>query len=399
MEKLISYQNNLLAQTNNKWHRHLFPVLHNENRLVGIRGLRGVGKTTMFLQYLAYEYPNKKQGLYVTADHPYFYENSLFELASEWYKYNGKLLLIDEIHKYPKWSQHLKLIYDGHPDLRILFTSSSALELYKGEADLSRRLVNYTLQGLSFREYLELNHGLSFKVYELNDILNYHDDITTEITKNVKILPLFEQYLKKGYFPFAKDVPDHTLSPRLLQIINTVLESDLAFIEDYSASNIEKLKKLLGVIAKIAPFEPNISNLANKLNMGRNTVNVFLKNLKDAHILNLINKPGKGMTRLQKPDKIYFENTAFVYAFQDNPEIGTVRETFFVNQLINAGHIVHLGPEKADFTVDQKYTFEIGGKNKDNRQIKDIKNSYKAIDNIEYGFASTIPIWLFGFLY
>lgn len=399
MQELISYQNKLVSQTSNEWHRYLFPELKKSSRLMGIKGLRGVGKTTMFLQYLAYEYEEKAKGLYVTADHPYFYRNSLFELASEWSGYGGMLLLIDEVHKYPRWSQELKLIYDGNPDLTVYFTSSSALDLYRGESDLSRRLHTNTLHGLSFREFLLFRHGISFQKLSLTEIINNHTQITLELTRNIKILPLFEEYLIDGYFPFSKHIEKETFTPRLIQLLNTVLESDLATIEGYSASNIRKIKRLLGVIAETAPFEPNISKIAEKLQLGRSTVNDYLKNLHDAQVLQLLRKPGKGNAQLQKPDKIYFENTSLVYAFQSSPEKGTIRETFFMNQLKNAGYEVEISPVRSDFLIDHQYTFEIGGKNKDRKQIRNIKNSYLAIDNIEHGFADTIPLYLFGFLY
>lgn len=399
MEKLLLYQNNLLRHVNDDWHRYLFYVLDKEDRLTGIKGLRGVGKTTMLLQYLAHHYPKMKEGLYVTADHPYFYENSLLDLATEWEMYGGRLLLIDEIHKYPGWSREVKLIHDGLPGLRTIITGSSALELYRGEADLSRRLVSYTLRGLSFREYLSFHHDIQFDKYSLEEILTKHEDIARQHVKSIKILPLFEQYLEHGYFPFSRDVENTELSPILLQVINTVLESDIGWIEGYSAANIEKIKKLLGVIAQIAPFEPNITRIAEKLKMGRNTVYTYLKNLKDAGIINMLNKPGKGISVLQKPEKIYFENTAYAYAFQHIPQSGTIRETFFVTQIVNAGYHINLSPEKADFLIDEKYTIEVGGKNKGNRQTRNLKDSYKALDSIENGFKNTIPLWLFGFLY
>lgn len=399
MEELISFQNNLLIHVNNDWHRYLYPELIKKRRLLGLKGLRGVGKTTMFLQYLKFDYPEFTKGLYVTADHPYFYSHTLFDLAGEWYRYGGKLLLIDEVHKYPNWSRELKLIYDGHPGLKVIFTSSSALDLYRGESDLSRRLMTQTLHGLSFREYLDFHHGLSFPKYDLVAVLKNHQLIGREVSAQTKILPLFKQYLYEGYFPFSKDVESENLMTHLLQIINTVLESDLTIIEGYDAGHIEKIKKLLGVIAESAPFEPNISKIASRLHLGRNTVNSYLKNLRDARIVQLVYKPGKGISALQKPDKIYFENTSFVYAFQTDVNIGTVRETFFLNQLSNAGHQINLSTDKSDFLIDNQYTFEIGGKNKDKSQIKNVDDSFLALDDIENGFGNKIPLWLIGFLY
>lgn len=398
MEELFSYQNNLLGRVENQWHRYLYPEMLKDRRLFGLKGLRGVGKTTMFLQYLAHDYPHRDNGLYVTADHPYFYSNTLFDLAADWYKLGGKLLLIDEVHKYPNWSRELKLIYDGHPDLKVMFTSSSALDLYRGESDLSRRLTTGILHGLSFREFLGFRHNLAFKVFKLEELLSRHAEISRQITQNIKILPLFRQYLQEGYFPFAAE-EDEPLPARLLRIINTVLESDLSIIKDYNAGHVGKIKKLLGVIAESAPFEPNISKIASRLQLGRNTVNIYLKNLHDAQILHLINKPGKGMSRLQKPDKIYFENPAFVNAFQKNANVGTLRETFFMNQVFNAGYSINISAKTNDFIVNDDIFFEVGGKNKNQRQVAGRENAWLALDDIEAGYANVIPLWLFGFLY
>lgn len=367
-------------------------------KMVGIKGLRGVGKTTLLLQYLKYKWKDVGTGLYVTADHPYFYRNSLFELAGDWERLGGTLLLIDEVHKYAHWSRELKLIYDGFPKLRVIFTSSPALDLYRGESDLSRRVVSLTLPGLSFREYLSLHQIMNLPVVTLSDILQHHRSISREINSSIKILPHFKDYGTSGYFPFSKPGQTTFTTQKLIQVINTVLETDLAYVQDYSASNIVKIKKLLGVIAASAPFEPNISKIAQKLQLGRDTVNHYLRHLQDAYILNLVNKPAKGISALQKPDKIYIENTAFVHALQPRPETGTLRETFFLNQLRNSGYVVELSTQ-GDFIVDGTYTFEVGGRNKDMSQISGVDNAFLALDDIESGIGSRIPLWLLGFLY
>ncbi|MEX2640663.1 MAG: AAA family ATPase, partial [Balneolales bacterium] len=328
----------------------------------------------------------------------WFYQNTLFDLAAEWHRYGGELLLIDEVHKYENWSRELKLIYDGHPGLKVIFTSSSALDLYRGESDLSRRLFTQNLHGLSFREYLSLMHGLEFEKVDLDDLVKHPRKLAEAVLSETKPLPLFKKYIRQGYFPFVKDVPAPNLDSRHLQILNTIMESDLAFIQDYSAANIHKVKKLLGVIAASAPFEPNISNIARKLNLGRDTVNQYLKHLHDAHILTLVYKPSKGISHLQKPDKIHFENPVFAYSLQNEPNPGTIRETFFMNQLRNAGHKVSL-PPKGDFLIDEKWIFEVGGKNKTSSQVKNESHALLALDEIEVGVGKNIPLWLFGFLY
>lgn len=398
MNELISYQNNLLSQVSLEWKRYLFPAMHEKEKMLGIKGLRGVGKTTLLLQFLTTSPLSAKEKLYVTADHPFFYASGLFDLAEQFYAFGGKLLVIDEVHKYPNWSRELKLIYDGFPNLNVVVTSSSALELYRGESDLSRRLISHTLEGLSFREYLSLVRNLPVKTYTLGEILKNHLEITSEITRDFHPLPHFQEYLKFGYFPGIKELAGEKMKIRTFQTINTVLETDLAFSKEYSPSNIAKIKKLLGVIALTVPFEPNISKIAGKLGVGRNTVYSFLNHLQDAKILKLVNKPNRGISYLQKPDKIYFDNSNFAYALQETPNIGTIRETFFINQLENSGKKVELGL-KGDFLVEGKWTFEIGGPSKDHTQIKKTEHSYLVIDGKESGFGNKIPLWLFGFLY
>ncbi|SIS62299.1 ATP-binding protein [Belliella pelovolcani] len=400
MEELLKYQGNLLKNFQSSWYRYLYKDLLVKERLLGIKGLRGVGKTTLLLQHLKEILDQGEKGLYVTAEHPYFYNQTLFELASLWYSYGGKVLLVDEIHKYPDWSRDLKLIYDGFPELRMIFTSSSALDLYRGEADLSRRLETQILHGLSFREYLSLYHQISLEPIDFQDIIENTLSISDGLIKKIgePVLPLFKEYLQAGYFPFTKDLKAERIPQRLIQIINTVLESDLSAIQGYNASNVIKIKQLLGVIAESVPFEPNISKIAEKMHLGRQTVNIYIKHLEDAKILNLLYEQVRGISQLQKPGKIYFENPNFLFSLQVNPSIGTVRETFFMNQLRNSGRIVSIS-KKGDFLVDEKYTFEIGGRNKNKTQIKNVENSFLALDDMEYGIGNKIPLWLFGLLY
>lgn len=398
MDKLFEYQEEVLDQIEDQFFRGLYNRLDWDQRFLGITGLRGTGKTTMLLQYLKYALPNRDQHLYITADHPWFYDHTLINLAEQFAKYGGKTLLIDEIHRYPKWSRELKSIYDGVPDLQVIFTASSVLDILKGEADLSRRALTFELTGLSFREYLELHHQIKLPIVSIDELLTNTKKVTDSILAEIKPLPHFKNYLQTGYFPFSINQKKESFQKLLHQVINTVMEVDLQIAEDYSASNTIKMKKLLGVIAESAPFEPNISKIAGRLEMGRDTIKTYLNHLDRARLLNLLSRSTKGVAALQKPDKIYLENTNGCYALKSNPEIGTIRETFFVNQLRNTGHEVELA-KTGDFIIDKKWTFEIGGPSKDNSQIQRTDDAYLALDELEHPYLNRIPLWLFGFLY
>jgi uncharacterized protein len=396
LDRLYSFQSNLLKSITLDFTRPLYHSIQWKQRMFGIKGLRGVGKTTLLLQYLKFKLNGK--GLYVTADHPWFYDKSLLDLAEEFEKEGGKILLIDEIHKYPRWSSQLKNIYDGHPGLQVIFTASSVLEIQKGEADLSRRVVSYELTGMSFREYLSLSYQYTVSPISLEAILKNPQSIVSKLEFPQKVLPLFKNYLKMGYFPFSENNVETNFLVKLNQVINAVLETDLALVESYSAGNVAKIKRLLGIISASVPFTPNISALAGQMQLGRDTVNNFIIHLQRARLLNLIFHTKRGAASLQKPDKIYLENTNLSYALHDAPDVGSLRETFFINQLRNAGYQVTL-PLSGDFLVDQKWTFEVGGKSKTEKQIKNVADSYLAIDGIEDGYQNRIPLWIFGFLY
>jgi predicted AAA+ superfamily ATPase len=399
VEELILYQQNLLGTVDDQFTRFLYPQLSKERRMLAIKGLRGAGKTTLLLQYLKFGLKNNQQALYVTMDHPWFYTHGLLDLAREFHSTGGTHLFIDEVHKYPNWSRELKNIYDGFPNVKIIFTASSALDIYRGESDLSRRVITYELPGMSFREYLEMIHKVTFNQIPFMEILENHSEHTIRITQKMgEILPLFHQYLKNGYLPFAAIEDEKEYLTKIYNVINASLTSDLAFIEHYSAAHIVKLKTLLGVLAESVPFEPNISAIAQKLNLGRETVIHFLQSLEKARLLNLLNKSTKGIAALQKPDKIYLENTNFSYALKSKPDVGTIRETFFLNQIRNAGLPISQAT-KGDFLVDEKWTFEIGGKGKSTTQIKEVKNAFIVSDQLERGALNRIPLWLFGFLY
>lgn len=396
IDRLFTFQAALLKPIENEFIRSLHGTINWKQRMLGIKGLRGVGKTTLLLQHLKYQLLEK--GLYVTADHPWFYDHSLLDLADEFEKNDGNVLLIDEIHKYPQWSSQLKNIYDGHPQLQVIFTASSALEIQKGQADLSRRVLSYELTGLSFREYLHFFHGQQHARFSLEEILKNPQRIISDLTFPKKILPLFKNYLQHGYFPFSYHEAEGDFIVKLNQVINTVLETDLASIEGYTAGNIVTIKKLLGVLSESVPFTPNVASLAAKMKLGRDTVSNFIQHLERARLFNLIYQQPKGIAALQKPDKIYLENTNLAFALKDNPDVGSLRETFFLNQLHNAGYTVSL-PKAGDFLVNHKWAFEIGGQSKGESQLQNKSNSFLALDGIEMAYQNRIPLWLFGFLY
>lgn len=398
MDELYEYQEEVLESISDRFFRSLYHQLNWNARFLGITGLRGTGKTTMLLQYLKYNIPDREKALYVTADHTWFYDHTLIDLARQFSKYGGTHLFIDEIHRYPNWSREIKNMYDGLPDLQVIFTASSVLDILKGESDLSRRALTKELTGLSFREYIELSYDHKFPAVSLSKLLESPDEITDNILSKLKPLPAFNDYLKRGYFPFSITQQDESFRKLLNQVINTVMEVDLQIVEGYSASNTIKMKKLLGVIAESAPFEPNISKIAGRLELGRDTVKTYLNNLDRARLLNLLSRSTKGVAALQKPDKIYLENTNLSYALKTDPDRGTLRETFFVNQLRNAGHTIKLD-KTGDFKIDDKWTFEIGGSSKDQSQIRQTKHAYLALDDAEHPYLNRIPLWLFGFLY
>jgi predicted AAA+ superfamily ATPase len=401
MEKLFQYQNNLLSSIDGGFFRYLFSRIPWKERFVGIKGLRGVGKTTLLLQYLKYQLGPSEKNLYVTLDHPYFYTHSLYELAESFYHAGGETLLVDEVHKMSNWSGQIKTIYDGLPEVQVVFTASSALDLYRGEADLSRRVLTFSLAGMSFREYLHLYHGLQFEPVELPDLLANHLSLAGQVTSRCRPLALFRDYLISGYFPFSRGLTAASFESRLIQTLEVVLNEDISYVEGYTADNIFKLKKLLGILAESAPFTANISSIAGKLGIGRNTLMAYLHALEKAGLLRFLNREGKGISLLQKPDKIYLENTNLAHALKMHPEKGTLRETFMLNQLTHAGLAVYL-PQDGDIRVDDGghlYVFEIGGKAKTDAQIKNIKNSFIVADDIEIGFRHKIPLYLFGFLY
>jgi len=395
MEKLINLSRRIINNVSLDFKRYLISKIDTEQRLIGIKGARGTGKTTMLLQLLKTKPASRS--LYVSLDNLYFSTNSLFDLAEQFVLKGGIYLYFDEVHKYANWSQELKNIYDSFPELKIIFTSSSALEIKKGNADLSRRALMFELPGLSFREFLEFKYGIKNQAVELQELIYNFDEITSDILTRIKPYEFFEEYLRIGYYPFFKEDEENYLQ-RLESVINLVVETDLPAIYQIDFSSVLKLKKLITIIGGIAPYKPNMKKLSEQIGAKYETVLKYLSLLHNAHILRWLSSNTTGINFMNKPDKLFLENTNIAYAVSlTAPDTGTLRETFFLNQLSSKHYVSY--SKQADFVVDNKYTFEIGGKNKTKKQIRGIENSFVVKDNIEYGFDNVIPLWLFGFLY
>ncbi len=398
MDKLYTFHDNAVRHIPDSFQRFLFEKIRWDQRMLAIRGPRGTGKTTLMLQRIKHGPPeNAGKSLYVTADHPWFYTNSLFDTAGDFYLHGGRFLFIDEVHKYPNWSRELKNIYDGYRELKIVFTSSSALDLFRGEADLSRRLATYDLPGLSFREYLDLKGTGKFEKLDFFTILNEHTEIANDVVNSIQPLPMFKSYLKSGYLPFFMETTEEDYLARTGQVVNTIIESDLAYIKGYTPGTANKVKKLAGLLSESVPFKPNISALARKMDVSRDSIYSWLIQLERARLFNLLASGKKGSAVLQKPGKIYLENTNLAFALTTNPEKGNLRETFLLNQMINSKLDVKL-PEKGDFLVND-HLIEVGGKNKTAQQVRHHSNHIIIADDIETGYRNKIPLWLLGFMY
>jgi predicted AAA+ superfamily ATPase len=330
-------------------------------------------------------------------DDLFFSKNTLVDFTDEFVKKGGKYLFLDEVHKYKNWSQELKNIYDYFSDLKIVITGSSALDIYKGKADLSRRAILYKLHGLSFREFILLKYNYQFSVIGLEEILNNASKKIPEILEKIKPLKLFEEYLKTGYYPFFME-GESEYQVRLKQTVNQILDSDLPSVEKIDFNAVHYLRKLISILAEIVPYKPNIVKLSQQVGISRETLIRYLYLLEKADLLMLLQTDTKGIGKMNKPEKIYLNNSNLVNSLADiQSNLGTLRETFFLNQL-QVNHTINWS-DKSDFYVDDKYTFEIGGKNKTRKQITGIENAWVAADNIEYAQQNKIPLWLFGFLY
>lgn len=389
MKALYQKFETLLLNTTLDFKRYLYDEIAWESRMVGIIGGRGVGKTTMILQRIK-EHLSVKNTLYVSADDMYFSEHKLIDLADEFYKNAGEYLFIDEIHKYANWFQELKNIYDSYPRLKVVFTGSSILDILKGTADLSRRAIIYTLQGLSFREYLKLFHGYDVPVYSFKQIINNE----VKLPEIEHPLPLFKEYLKRGYYPFGIENEVHI---RLGQVIVQTLETDIPQYAKLNVGTARKLKRLLSIIAESVPFKPNFTKIAEMIGVSRNSLDDYFLYMEQAGLIAQLRDETGGIRGLGKVDKVYLDNTNIIYNLVgDKSEKGNIRETFFFNQMRLKNEV--MSAKKADFIVNE-YTFEIGGKKKQQHQIAKDGKSFIVKDDIEFGYLNVIPLWAFGLNY
>lgn len=386
---LYQYMAEMLRQTTEKHFRYVYDEINWDARMVGIVGPRGVGKSTMLRQHIL-RLPDRQSVLYVSADFLYFNTHSLVYLADEFVKDGGKRLFIDEIHKYKSWSQELKQIYDVHPDLQIVFTGSSVLDIYKGLADLSRRVLLYRMQGLSFREYLLLRYDVAVPVRTLDDIVG----LRVTIPGVPHPLPLFREYLAKGYYPFSGE-PGFDL--RINQMVQQTIESDIAQYADLKPATARKLKQLLGVVSALSPYKPNYGNLASEVGVSKNNVADYLTYLERAGLVGLLRDGTSGMRQLGKIEKLYVDNPSLMTVLSGGtPDVGSLRETFFYNQMRVRNDV--LTSKVSDFYI-APYTFEVGGRHKGRQQIENVAEGRIVKDDIETGHGIVIPLWTFGMNY
>ncbi len=399
IQELYTNSYRLVSQVSTHKKRYLYSQLPWDARMLCIRGARGVGKTTMLLQRVAEAFPGgSNEALYVSLDELWFNENRLIDLAEYHYTHGGTHMFLDEVHRYPQdnWAQEIKNIYDRYPGFHVVFTGSSILKIDQSQADLSRRCLFFTMQGLSFREYLDFNGIASISPVGLDQVLGNHVSLAMDITRQVHVLQCFDEYLRHGYYPFYHELTDG-YEMALRQMVVNVIEQDIPQAESVEQSTINRIKRLISLIARVTPFTVNVSRLAATLECDRQTVHKLLRTMQRASLINMLFKGRNNMQQLVKPEKVYLENTNLMYALASETNIGNIRETFFANQLFNAHELAFSGG--GDFLINNTHTIEVGGHRKTYEQIKDMPDSYLAADDIEIGNGNRIPLWLFGFLY
>lgn len=397
MIELLEQSAFLIDKTSTRFKRFLIDKIDWESRFIGIKGARGTGKTTLLLQWLKQLNMPTTYAAYFSLDDLYFTNNNLKETVSLFYKQGGKVVVFDEVHKYKNWSIELKNIYDLYPDLKIVFTGSSIIDIYKQEADLSRRAVIYELPGLSYREYLSLKYDTQLPVISIKEIIKDDNTAKKNFPNSFNPLEKFNEYLQIGYYPFMIENPN-SYHQKLKQLIRTIVESDMSELKDFDIRKAKKMLQLIYIIAQQVPFKPNIVALSEKTGIHRNTLNNYLNFLEQAKLISLLHPAGISTAILQKPEKIYMNNTNLLYALAEQQvELGNVRETFFFSQL--SVHNKLSMPKKGDFLINDQITFEVGGKQKSMKQIEQIANAWVVKADLVYPIGKNLPLWMFGFLY
>ncbi|MDD2964696.1 MAG: AAA family ATPase [Bacteroidales bacterium] len=394
--KISELSERAIALTDTGFLRPQLSLLESADRLIGLKGSRGVGKTTVLLQFAKLHLAERKR-MYLSLDSPYLAGLNLPDLADEFVKKGGEVLLLDEVHHYENWSLALKFIYDNYRELKVIYTGSSLLHLSKGQGDLSRRSLLHLLPGLSLREFINLTEHTSFPRFTLDEIVAGHVSIAGSIIQQIKPIKKYEEYLQTGYYPFFLESND-TYPFKLIEVINQIIGADLPLLARISYSNVPKIKQLLSVISQSVPFKPNIEKLSGRVGVSKNTLKDYLRYLSDALLISTLYSGEKPVSALTKPEKIYLAHPNLMYSLVgSNLNTGNLRETFFLNQVQVAHEVTY--PQLGDFRVDGKYLFEVGGKGKTYRQIANQPNSFIAADDLEIGNGNTVPLWLFGFLY
>jgi len=398
MEQLFKKHRLFISQVDMNIVRELMDKIDWQKQLVGIKGSRGVGKTTLVRQYIKKTYGVQPgEALYCVMDSIYFTTHSLLDLAEKFYMRGGKHLFLDEVHKYPSWSKELKEIIDLYPTLKITFTGSSLIQILNADADLSRRVLSYTMEGLSFREYLHFYKGIQLPVYSLHEILKDPDSVCDEINKVCRPQQMFEEYLRVGYYPFY-DGNETEYYSRIENIINFIVEQEMTQFCGVDPAFTRKMKAMLLFLAGNLPYEVNIAKLSSYLELNKNTVLSYLSSMQKAELLYLLYTDNKSVTKMQKPDKIFLHNSNMLYALAQDTVIGTIRECFVVNQLA-VNHTVEYGKNVGDFKIDGKITFEVGGADKSFDQIANVPDSYVLADSMEFPIGKKLPLWIVGLTY